>query len=210
MPHTANFNHIAFAYDFTARLVFGRSIQEAQIAFLDLIPAGSRVLIIGGGTGWIIPKLFAASDIRQLVYLEASEQMIHRAKRNAKGVAFHKIQFVNGTQDLLSELGTFDVVLTFFFLDLFPAKELDKIIPQLHLSLRNNGLWMISDFNPNTSTHWQKALVQTMYFLFRLICRIQAKQLVDARPVLMKIGMMLLHEQWHFHSLIFTRVYRKD
>jgi tRNA (cmo5U34)-methyltransferase len=207
---TPNFNHIAFAYDFTAHLVFGRSIRQAQTAFLDLIPAGSRVLIIGGGTGWIIPKLFTASDIGQLVYLEASEQMIRLAKKNAKAVPLDKILFINGTQDALSDLGVFDVVITFFFLDMFSPKELEKITAQLFLSLRVKGLWMISDFNPDMVAHWQKALLRTMYFLFRLICRIQAKQLVDTKPVLMKVGMVLLHEQWRFHSLMFARVYCKD
>ena len=45
-------DRIARIYDRLARLVYGRQIVRAQVDLLEHISPGSRVLIVGGGTGW--------------------------------------------------------------------------------------------------------------------------------------------------------------
>ncbi|MDB5272566.1 MAG: class SAM-dependent methyltransferase [Chitinophagaceae bacterium] len=202
------FDRIAFAYDFLARLVFGNSIKDAQCVFLDQIPSGSRVLIIGGGTGWIIPKLFQAVDIRELVYLEASEQMIRLSKSKNKDNPL--VTFIQGTEQDLSALGKFDVVLTFFFLDLFPPASYTMLGSTIHQSLNTGGLWVISDFKYGLQKRWQRLLLRSMYVFFKLICRIPAKQLGDIKNIPLALHMQKLSEITFFHEMIFSTVYKND
>ena len=54
----ANYNKIAPVYDMLSRLVFGKAIVNAQRRLLPGLPRGEyRLLIVGGGTGWILDEL---------------------------------------------------------------------------------------------------------------------------------------------------------
>ena len=53
------FDSIASIYDPIARLFFGNSITESQATFLSEIPVG-KVLILGGGSGWIATEVLSA------------------------------------------------------------------------------------------------------------------------------------------------------
>ena len=52
-----DFNTVARPYDFISRLVFGDSLVEAQTSLLHYIPSNSQILIVGGGTGWILEEI---------------------------------------------------------------------------------------------------------------------------------------------------------
>ena len=47
----ANYDNSAWFYDRLSRVVYGKAIVRAQVYLLKEIPAGSTVLIAGGGTG---------------------------------------------------------------------------------------------------------------------------------------------------------------
>ncbi|HEY9047693.1 MAG TPA: class I SAM-dependent methyltransferase, partial [Ohtaekwangia sp.] len=70
-----SFDSIAPVYDMLSRIVFGRSMVKSQRHFLKYIPAEASVLILGGGTGWIIQELFAVNNTCTIVYVEASQKM---------------------------------------------------------------------------------------------------------------------------------------
>src|SRR5689334_3514018 len=55
MPN--NYNSVAFFYDSLNRIVFGNSTIRSQVWLLQQIPANASILVIGGGTGWILEKL---------------------------------------------------------------------------------------------------------------------------------------------------------
>ncbi|MEZ4686196.1 MAG: hypothetical protein R3B47_09055 [Bacteroidia bacterium] len=59
-----SFNRLAPVYDFLASLVFGNRIRQAQRWLLDFIPEGSSILILGGGTGWILEELAEKAHIQ--------------------------------------------------------------------------------------------------------------------------------------------------
>ena len=76
-----DFNWIAPLYDPLARVVFGWRLQRAQTVFLDQIPAGAVILIVGGGTGWLLEQVLTHWQPRRVIYLEASARMLERASR---------------------------------------------------------------------------------------------------------------------------------
>ncbi len=77
-----NYNKIAKYYDLISRLVYGKAIIKAQVSLLKFIPANSSVLIIGGGTGWVLEEL---AKIHQegltIIYVENSSKMIALAQK---------------------------------------------------------------------------------------------------------------------------------
>jgi ubiquinone/menaquinone biosynthesis C-methylase UbiE len=52
-----NFDFIAPYYDFLSKLIFGKRLRIAQTSLLSKIPRHQRILLVGGGTGWILPEL---------------------------------------------------------------------------------------------------------------------------------------------------------
>jgi ubiquinone/menaquinone biosynthesis C-methylase UbiE len=104
-----NYDKIAGHYDALSRLVFFKSQVNAQINQLPYIQENCHVLIVGGGTGWILEELakIYAGGLK-IVYVEISANMIALSqKRNYKN---NHVEFVNiGIEDFKTDV-LFDVI----------------------------------------------------------------------------------------------------
>jgi spermidine synthase len=81
-----NYDNSASFYDGLSRLVFGRTLIAAQVAFLSSIPKNAKVLIIGGGTGWIleeITRLYPSG--LTITYVEISANMMALSQKRNTG-----------------------------------------------------------------------------------------------------------------------------
>lgn len=171
MSAERGFDGVAWCYDPLARLVFGREMVDSQTHYLGSIPPGSSVLILGGGTGWIVDELLERSPDCSVWYIEASRKMLQKARRRGKSGRVH---FIHGSwQDLPAR--QFDVVVTNYFLDLFTSKTLGKMIPVIAGSLHSDGLWLATDFTGDSK--WHRIMLRAMYWFFGLACEIEAKSL---------------------------------
>lgn len=81
-----NYDKLANHYDTLSRLVFFKSQVNSQINQLQYIQENSHVLIVGGGTGWILEELAKVyTNGLKIVYVEISAKMIALSqKRNYK------------------------------------------------------------------------------------------------------------------------------
>src|SRR5579872_6146211 len=110
------FDGISTIYDQLSQLVFGENLVESQKTFLKKIPNQSTILILGGGTGWILVELLKAQPNCEVWYIEASQKMISLSKEKTK--SDNRVHFIHGTEDQIPDV-KFDVVITNFYLDLF-------------------------------------------------------------------------------------------
>ena len=113
-----NYDAIASNYDMLSRMVFFKSQVKAQIAQIKFIPSRSNILIVGGGTGWILEEISKVySEGLKITYIEISEKMIRLAsKRSARG---NILEFVNlPIEDFIDDC-RYDVVITAFLFDNF-------------------------------------------------------------------------------------------
>jgi trans-aconitate methyltransferase len=79
------FDSIAGIYDVLAKLVFGQSIQRAQTHFLPNARNCTSILVLGGGTGWLLRHIRQVNAAAHIVYVDASSAMLHRARRQGSG-----------------------------------------------------------------------------------------------------------------------------
>ena len=174
------FDRIARVYDLLAFFVFGRQIKKAQRVFLSRIPRGSNVLIIGGGTGWIVKQLMKVRPSSNVLYIEASPRMLKKAQKRLKA---HKdsIEYRLGNENQIKITDKVDVVVTPFILDVFDENRLDHVVKILDQSLVEGGSWLFSDFTipAGKGRKSAKILIWIMYRFFRLVCGIPAKKLPD-------------------------------
>jgi ubiquinone/menaquinone biosynthesis C-methylase UbiE len=202
---TNNFNYIAPVYDRLAALVFGKSLRQAQSFYLSRIPRGAKVLIIGGGSGWILEQVVLHTTGVTIDYVEASERMLTLSKRRVAPEA--SITFVHGTEESIPGAG-YDCIITNFFLDVFPANRLSTVISHLAQRLNAQGVWLCTDFR-NTGRLNHRLLLWTMHTFFKLCAGLESGKLSDFRSYFSGQGLTLTEERLLRKGLVFSAVYKK-
>lgn len=206
-----NFDRIAGVYDLLAGLVFGNTIRSSQLYYLSTIPPHAKVLILGGGTGWIIPEIFKAAPDCQLTYIEASEKMLEMSRRKA-GEYKAQTTFIHGTEKAIPDAVRYDVVITNFLLDLFKKEELPHFISLIDQRLTTKGKWLVTDFEMygrDRNPKWQKSLISLMYWFFGKVSRIGIKELADYQQMIQKCGFRKEGSKRFYFGMIESLVYKK-
>ena len=210
----AGFNAVAPFYDRLAKLVFGDQLEKAQLATLPFIPENASVLVVGGGSGWILMQLLQQNHCREIVYLDASEKMLRLTEKKLQQVkpAQTKTELRLGTEKDLKPGETFDVIITNFLLDLFTEPRLQSLLTKLGKTLRPGGFWLVSDFRfiEVKQAWWQKALLKSMYLFFKLTCRINAGQLPDWNKALHQHGLIKIKSELFYNQMIEAAVYQDN
>lgn len=205
------FDRVAWFYDALAGLVFGASQQAAQRAALGGLPSGApHVLILGGGTGWVLSEVLRRAPAAMVLYLEASPNMLARAKARLAHEfpqAVGKVEFRHGTQAALHPNERFGAIITFFVLDCIPSADLEAALALLRAAQRPGAPWLVADFRP--ARHgWRRWLLQLMYLFFRLTTGLRAREMPDLRAELGRLGLVACPPQLFFggamEGLIFT------
>lgn len=197
------FDNIAWLYDSLARLVFGDRLMRAQTAFLHRIKPGSRVLILGGGTGAIVSELLVLQPDCHITFVDASQAMLKRARRRLRESS--DIEYIHGTENSIPDRHPFDVVITAFYLDMFTDDQLSAIIPHIGRNLTKPALWLVADFC-SKDTLWKRIVLSAMYTFFRLTTGIAAKSLPDWNRTLIRNGWTKL-ESWTKDGFIEGAIY---
>ncbi|GGG36596.1 class I SAM-dependent methyltransferase [Hymenobacter glacieicola] len=214
MPYLpdSGFDFVASFYDPLARLVYGRSLQRAQQAALYTgLPDGlPHVLIIGGGTGWVLGQVLRLQPKARVVYVEASARMLARSKAWARRhLPQHlgQIEFRLGTEASLPPSSCFDAVVTFFFLDLFEPVRLRSITERLGSLLTPGGRWLLADF-ARPRTWWQHVLLTLMYWFFGLTTGIRARRRPPIEDELARLGRVSTPAGQFFGGMVAASVWR--
>ncbi|PJJ59191.1 class I SAM-dependent methyltransferase [Hymenobacter chitinivorans] len=206
----AGFDRVAPFYDPLARLVFGDALRRAQQAALAGLPPGRpRVLIIGGGSGWVLGEVLQRRPDARVLYLEASALMLAKSRATLLQAAPEhagQVEFRLGTEHDLRPDESFDAIITFFFLDLFEPRRLQAILDALNQARRPGAPWLLADFRP-AQTLWQRLLLQTMYRFFRLTTGISGRAMPDLHPALRCLGLVVQQQHVFFRGLVEATVF---
>lgn len=205
-----NFDSVAWCYDFLAYIIFGNKIRRSQTVLFDQLCENDRVLILGGGTGWIINEILRSKKVARIDYIELSEKMLQKAKSI---IPLHKdvvINFINGDEESIPGSETYDVVIACYFFDLFQTNRLKYVITRTVNSLKAEGKLLVADFNISSSSPLlHKVLVRIMYLFFSVTCRIEARGLIDMGTVLSDYDLSKEYSLSSCNGLIISTTYKK-
>ena len=215
-----NFDRIAPVYDLLAKLTFGKTIRKVQQYYLSLIPVHSRILIVGGGTGWILTDLLSlGKNLQHITYLEASVAMLKRTDKKLTAYKalhtdrhFPAITCIHGTEDTIPPDDFYDVIITNFFLDIFDNTELQEVMMKFSRALHPHGIWLFSDFNiceKPMNACWQRLLIRGMYWFFKITCQLTPVGLPDFERIFYQLGFLQTHSRYFCHDMMVTKIYRK-
>ncbi len=201
----ANYNNSAWFYDRLSRLVYGRAMINAQRFLLTFIPSGSKVLIVGGGTGLILEEIAELHAERlKITYVEVASKMIAVAEKRKTGA--NAVAFINDAIENVRLETDFDVVITSFLFDNFTQHNFELIFAHIHAALKPGALWLICDFQL-TGKWWQRVLLKTMFLFFRLICNVEASGLPATQKQFESHGYTNTARKTFYGDFIISEVY---
>jgi tRNA (cmo5U34)-methyltransferase len=158
----AGFDRLAPVYDVLARIVIGSGIRKSQLHFLNHLTTKNKLLILGGGTGWILPFILETNPTLQIDYIDTSPKMIELARGRVKDSS---VRFIVGTEENIPDI-EYDCVITNFYLDLFDDTKLQSVILCIKNSLGSGGTWIATDFV--NEKMWHVGVLTIMYRFFQL------------------------------------------
>jgi ubiquinone/menaquinone biosynthesis C-methylase UbiE len=203
----SNYDNSAPFYDQLSRIIFGKTLVQAQVYLLNFVPPGSSVLIIGGGTGWILEELtkIHPSGLK-ITYVEISAKMTTLSQQRNGGK--NEVVFINDDITNISTTTPFDVVITPFLLDNFTDETLQQAFKNIHQQLKSGGLWLCTDFQI-TGKLWQRVLLQSMYLFFTVLCRIETMRMPHIESCFTRHGYKPLTTKAFFGNFIISTQYKK-
>jgi tRNA (cmo5U34)-methyltransferase len=208
----ADFSRVASFYDALAGVVFGRAQRRAQqaalVAGLPLAGTAPRILVLGGGGGWVLTELLRHCPAARVLYLETSAAMLARAQSRLRRVApgaVAQVEFRQGSEQALTPAEQFDAVVTFFVLDCFTLAEFPAALARLQAARRPRAPWLVADFQP-PRTWWQRALLRVMYLFFKITVGLQAQQLPPWPTALAALGLKNRYQATYYGNFILCLV----
>ena len=208
MPN--NYDAAAWFYDALAGLIYGRAIKDSQIFLLQYLKPGMRILIVGGGTGWILEEIAKKIPASlNITYVEISGKMLFRSKRKDTGK--NSIIFVHQPIEELVFTDEFDLIFTPFLFDNFSVQRIKAVFALLDKSLKINGIWLNNDFQIQTGKKsiWQKTLLQTMYLFFGWLCAVETRKLISMLPFFIEKGYRQTAEKTFYNGFILAQAFCK-
>ena len=201
-----SYDRLAKHYDFLSRLVFSKSQVRAQTEQLVYIKNCKELLIVGGGTGWILEALNAFDTPISITFVETSAKMIALAK---KIETHHHMKFMHQDIENFGTHQQFDAVLTPFLFDNFNEDKAKKVFEHITSMLIENAFWLYTDFKLDGKL-WKKYLLKIMHLFFQLIRVVKVDSLPKMNDHFNHSRFLLVNEKYYYRGFIEAKVYQKS
>jgi len=203
---------IASVYRWIEYLAFGRALERSRFAFLDRLRGARQVLVLGEGDGRAVARLATVAPLAQIDVYEVSAEMIALASARVGGnprVRFH----CQDARHAGWSGGTYDGIVTLFFLDCFLEAEVTELVRGLAQVLRPGGLWLMTDFAVPDSgwRRWHaRVWIAVMYFFFRLTTGLRARRLPAIEAALREAGLGRVEGRERRAGMIRSEIWSAD
>lgn len=205
-----NYDRVAWIYDPLSKMVFGNSLKHIQTDLLDAIGPGANILIVGGGTGWILEEISKRNPIGlNITYIEISQNMLELAKK--RDIGQNLVTFLHSPIEHFRSPQDFDIIFTAFLFDNFSPNRSREVFDQLDSLLKPNGQWLFADFNLSArkSDFWQRWLFKTMLSFFQILSDIEAKNFESMEPLFSAKGYVETQNFLRYGRFLKSVVYKK-
>ncbi len=210
------FDGLAPHYARIEAMTFGSLLQWCRTALLADVCGARRVLVLGEGDGRFLTAFLEANRVATVDAIDASAAMVELARRRVAripGAAERVRWYVADARRFEPPAPVYDLVVTNFFLDCFPAAELAPLVARLAARLAPGGRWLVGDFalpEGRARRLAARAALAGMYAAFRLATRIPAGQLADPRPLLRAHGLVPEREARRLGGFLVSSLWRRS
>ena len=172
-------------------------LERRREQFLPEITHARRVLVLGDGDGRFLAAFLRANPRSEVDYVDLSAQMLALARKRAvaaspaSDVRFHHADAMTWP---LPPPGTYDLVVTHFFLDCFTTGQLPALLDRVAAATTDRALWIVSEFHQPAHgfAAWRaRVYIRALYLFFRVVTGLRVDALPSYRPLLEARGFRL-------------------
>jgi SAM-dependent methyltransferase len=209
------FDLLAPHYVWLERILAGPRLQRCRTAWLDELAGSRNILIAGLGHGPVLGELFARNSLAHVTCVDASAGMLAVAEQRARqaGLDLSRLTFVQAALPAWQPpAGTFDAIVTNFFLDCFSPDELRAVVARLADGAKPDAHWVVSDFTvpPRGLARLRARLVHAlMYAFFRIVTGLRARRVTTPDPLLSSQGFALAGRRTSEWGLLHADLWRR-
>lgn len=210
-----SFDGIAPHYRWMEWLLAGGKLQRCRTAFIGKISAPRDVLMLGEGNGRCLVEFLRAFPMARFVCVDASARMLECARARVRQARINDaaIDFIHeDALDWEPPAARFDLLVTNFFLDCFTSEQLATLVPRLAAATVPDARWLLADFcePPSGFAKWRaRWILRAMYFFFRRVTRLSARNLTPPDAFLEQSGFALCERRFSEWGLLHSDVWRR-
>jgi len=143
-----SFDLLAPHYRWMEWALAGKKLQRCRTAFLDDIAPPSRVLFLGEGNGRCLAAVAERFPGAALTCVDSSAAMLAQARRRFARAGFGQrtVDWVHADVHAWMPRGSFDLIVSHFFLDCFEREQLRALLPRIASAAAPNATWLLADF----------------------------------------------------------------
>jgi SAM-dependent methyltransferase len=210
-----NFDRIAVPYRWLEYLTFGSALTRCRNHFLPVVTDRRHALILGDGDGRFTARLLASNPHLQANAVDLSPAMLALLTRRAyaaDSTAATRLQTRVGDARRFTPDGSYDLVVTHFFLDCLSQPELNDLAMRLRPHLTPNAAWLVSDFRIPASPLRlpARALVRSLYLGFRALTNLRTAALPDHASALTSAGLIRTARSLSLAGILTTELWSAD
>jgi ubiquinone/menaquinone biosynthesis C-methylase UbiE len=212
-----SFDALAPWYRTLEWIAFGDDLQRCRVACLGEIATPRRALLVGEGNGRFLCELLRLHSEVEIDCVDASRCMLQLARERVDQELpgpGERVRFLH--QDIASWTAPehhYDLLVTHFFLDCFPASVLTGIVRKLAGVATDDARWLLADFcvPPDRSGRLRaRGWLAAMYSFFRITARIEASELIDPTPFLRAEGFALARQHSFRKGMLKSEIWRRN
>ena len=210
---TKSFDRVAKLYKPLERLAFRSDLMLTRTAFLSDLKDAKRVLILGEGDGRFLAQLLAVNAHCQVDCVDKSGEMLRLTQQKVADLAGERVTFYH--RDALTfpyPTQHYDLVVTLFFLDVFTAQTLGRLVHTLASSLQPTGLWYVADFQIASGRLrglYSRLWLELLYGFFNWQTDIEARSLTHPSSYLSANGLELLKTKERHLGMLYGQLWGK-
>lgn len=210
-----SFDRLARHYSWMEQVLAGDRLHRCRTAFLDAARDARSILLAGEGHGRFVAEICQMNPHAAITCVDASAQMnrVAEGRLRREGLDSGRVKFVS--KPILEYLPSepVDLLATHFFLDCFPAAELQRVVDHLARCLQPRGHWVLSDFQlPERG--WQRIRARWVlglaYAFFATCTALPARHLTAPQPMLQANGLVLLRRRELNFRLLYSELWQKQ
>ena len=200
---------MARSYVWLEYFAFGSALMRCRLALIGDLAAAKRILIVAEGDGRFLAALLAKYPNLHVVVVEQSSKMIALAKAR---VCSDRVEFIEASVFSAQLRGSFDAIVTCFFLDLLSEADSVALFRRLSTFLADDGLWYCADFSL-PSSFWARLyallMFRVMVWFFAWQTGFEGRHLVDTHSLFKSEGFILVKTAVMHFRFLTTSIYKK-
>lgn len=209
-----SFDAIAPHYAWLEPILAGRRLQRCRTAFLGELDQVHNALIVGEGNGRFLLEFRRQFRHARITCVDASRRMLDlaRARLHRAGLEDRRLEFLHAdARRWRPSSKVYDLIVTHFFLDCFPARQLRSVIGNLAAGAAPGAAWLLADFRVPSGrlARWRaRVILWSMYSFFRAVTRLPATTLTAPEALLTQAGFTLQERHLSEWGLLHSDLWR--